>query len=78
MEDNIVEIVMNMHHFNQDLMKQNIMYCEEIERLHSIIKEARELVKNGCCLDDNSKCVDDLIYWQCDELLEILDKENKE
>ena len=42
MEDNIVEIVMNMYNFNQDLMKLNIKYCEEIEELKDIISRLEQ------------------------------------
>ena len=51
MNDDLIDIVMNIHKFNQDLTSLNIKYSEtiekqlqELERLHSIIKEVREYI----------------------------------
>lgn len=53
----------------EDLYKVCIIQQKEIERLHSIIKEVREYVKK----ENHSNWV---MYGR-DEILEILDKENK-
>ena len=50
---------------------------EEIERLNNIINEAKEYIKENACYSINEKCCDELNYDECNELLEILDKENK-
>lgn len=71
MKDDIVEIVLNMHYFTQDLTKQNILYHEEIERLHSIIKEVRKKLKKH----ENDREANR--YAPIIECLEILDRENK-
>lgn len=56
-----------------ELYKDNQIHLNnQLEQKDNIIKEARELVKNECWGDNNSKCIDDLIYYKCDELLEIL------
>lgn len=39
MSEDLIGIVMNIHHFNQDLTSLNIKYLEEIESLRSIIKD---------------------------------------
>lgn len=37
--------------------------------------DIKELVVNNACLDESiNKCVDDLIYYKCDELLDIVNK----
>lgn len=60
------------------LYKDNNEYLNsQLEKRDNIIKEARELVKNECWGDNNLKCIYDLIYYKCDELLEILDVEGK-
>lgn len=80
--DDILKEKLKLHYENEELEAQGKLIkelCKENERLNNIIKEARKLVKNECWGDNNSKCIDDLIYYKCDELLEILDKveENK-
>ena len=75
MNDDLIDIVMNIHKFNQDLTSLNIKYSEtiknqvqELERLHSIIKEVREYIERRD------------IDWGSEEhehVLEILDKENE-
>lgn len=48
---------------------------DEIERLNKALLNIKELVVNNACLDDSiNKCVDDLIYYKCDELLDIVNK----
>lgn len=51
-------------------LRQETMFKLEIERLHSIIKEVRELIKRDLSTDK----VNNLIY---SELLDIIGKENK-
>ena len=46
---------------------------QKIERLHSIIKEAREYIEEDI-KGNYFKRYDDEVYKLCDELLEILDK----
>ena len=67
---------------NPEDMTLMFMWCnekakDEIERLKSIIKEVREYCKN----DDNFQILDlysqDIVDGIQEELLEILDKENK-
>ena len=75
MNDDLIDIVMNIHKFNQDLTSLNIKYSEtiekqlnEIERLHSIIKEVRDYIERRD------------IDWGSEEhnhVLEILQKENE-
>ena len=48
---------------------------EEIERLHNIIKEVREYIKEACWLDEVNK-PNSLGHKQTMKVLEILDKEN--
>jgi len=48
---------------------------KEIERLNKALLDIKELVVNNACLDESiNKCVDDLIYYKCDELLDIVNK----
>lgn len=48
---------------------------QEIERLNKALLDIKELVVNNACLDDSiNKCADDLIYYKCDELLDIVNK----
>ena len=75
MNDDLIDIVMNIHKFNQDLTSLNIKYSEtiekqlnEIERLHSIIKEVRDYIERRD-IDWGSE--------EHDHVLEILDKENE-
>lgn len=78
MKDELVDIMMNIHHFNQDLTNLNIKYSEEIEkqkeeieRLNNIIKEVREYIEeryNGEVLTHTFD------KDNVGELLEILDK----
>lgn len=69
------EVIIN---YDKKLMKANA----EIERLHSIIKEVREWAKNTIFYfdfeEEITKHAFDLLYTkQGQELLEILDKENR-
>ena len=50
---------------------------EEIERLHSIIKEVREYIKEHIRIDDEYPDYMEMLLEEYKELLEILDKENK-
>ena len=75
MNDDLIDIVMNIHKFNQDLTSLNIKYSEtiekqlqELERLHSIIKEVRNYIERRD-IDWGSE--------EHDHVLEILDKENE-
>lgn len=63
------ELLENTLEFNHELMALNIKYEEEIERLHSIIKEVRELLKNDYFEDGSFNN-----YYK---VFELLDKENK-
>ena len=81
MSEDLVNIVMNIHQFNQDLTTLNIKYAEEIERLNNIIKEIRELVENGTDFKSIYFKKDEEDLWKVilsDEIkekyLEILDK----
>lgn len=48
---------------------------KEIERLNKALLDIKELVVNNACLSEEyNKCVDDLIYYKCDELLDIVNK----
>ena len=64
------ELIVNTLKFNQELMKLNIKYSEEIERLNNIIKEVREYIVK---YTDNTN----FIEVPANELLEILDKGEK-
>lgn len=56
-----------------------IDYYEETKRLNSIIKEVREYIKNNAMYSEEwEKCCDDLYTKDCDEVLKILDKVEKE
>ena len=68
LNEKIVDLVLNIHHFNQDVMELNIKYTEEIERLNNIIKEVREVVEEKCKEEYGG------IAWY---IKNILDKENK-
>lgn len=46
---------------------------EEIERLHSIIKEAKEYIYENAYDSERQNCIDDL-WGEIPKLLEILDK----
>lgn len=50
-------------------------YEQEIERLHFIIKEVREKLKE--LVEDDGTFIGEIDYLRKKELLEILDKENK-
>jgi len=50
-------------------------FKDEIERLNKALLDIKKLVVNNACLDEEiNKCVDDLIYYKCDELLDIVNK----
>lgn len=52
----------------------NIELSQEIERLHSIIKEVREYIKDMTLYNEYDKCDTGMKNYQCTHLLEILDK----
>ena len=59
----------------ENVMKANYLLDKEIERLNKALLDIKELVVDNACLDDSiNKCVDDLIYYKCDELLDIVNK----
>lgn len=83
MDDHLVDIVMNIHQFNQDLTRLNIKQAEtieeqkqEIERLTNSIKEAIDYINNHQLVFELSS-KKEISKW-CDmfykELLEILYK----
>ena len=67
--ERLVDLALNIHHFNQDVMELNIKYIEEIERLNNIIKEVREYIENNLYGDYGYEC-----KQSKKELLEILNK----
>ena len=85
MENEILKLISYYKTFNSELMELNIKYIEEIERLHSIIKEVREYIENNSLYeqDYDYDYEENLVeYPPSDEqakkdILEISDKENK-
>ena len=78
-----IEFLANVLKFNRELMDLNIKYEEEIKILQSqlqqkenIIKEVRENIKENW-QGNYFVRYNDNVYKLCDEILEILDKENK-
>ena len=63
------EVIIN---YDKKLMEANA----EIERLHSIIKEAKEFIYENAYDTERENCIDDL-WGEIPKLLEILDKEVK-
>ena len=62
---------------NQDqyIGKLTEAYNNELKRLNKALLDIKELVVNNACLSESdNKCVDDLIYYKCDELLDIVNK----
>lgn len=70
MNEKIVDLALNIYHFNQDVMKLNIKYSEEIERLNNIIKEVREYLK---VREYETKCCE-VCDTMSNRILEILNK----
>lgn len=54
----------------------NIELSQEIERLHSIIKEAREYIKNNSENFDGDLCIGD--YFELKDIVEILERANND
>ena len=79
MEDDIVDIVMNIHQFSQDLMKQNIKYYNEIERLQARIDKALEFIEKHNIIGTNKEYLPSEIE-KCYslELMEILQGSDKD
>jgi len=63
-----------MHAFS--LEELNDINHKEIERLHTIIKEAKEFIYENAYDTERENCIDDL-WGEIPKLLEILDKEVK-
>ena len=76
--DNVEKIIMTKEDYDRNveqLLFKKIEAEQEIERLHSIIKEVKEYIKN---LRDDDEYLEELHFSYDDKykLLEILDKEN--
>ena len=54
--------------------EENDKLQQEIERLQSIIKEAREYIYNNSFDEERKEIIDELWVYEIKELLEILDK----
>lgn len=74
-EDKVMEIIMNLKKFNNDLMDLNIKYAEEIERLNNIINKAIEYIRK---LEFESEELYDISEVARLELLNILQGSDKE
>lgn len=84
-EDMLEEVAINKYlnmianDYNGELAKifeeKYINKDKEIERLNKALLDIKELVVNNACLsEEDNRCVDDLIYYKCDELLGIVNK----
>ena len=58
-------------------MAGNLDYQKEIARLKDIIKEVREYIEKHIRIDDEYPDYMEMLLEEYNELLEILDKENK-
>ena len=74
---NVLDKILKEYKVNLIEFKESNEIKEEIERLHSIIKEVREYIEDACWLDEINKN-NILGHKQTMKVLEILDKENKE
>jgi len=75
-EKKIEELKRKLKQHEKCRRKQQQFYDKEIERLHSIIKEVREYIEENI-RGNYFRRYDDEIYNVCDDIFEILDKENK-
>ena len=76
LNEGLVDLALNIHHFNQDVMELNIKYSKEIERLNNIIKESIEYLQTvyAYLLVDKNFIDDDLQQKQKEikDLMKIL------
>ena len=78
----LMEINKEHQRINGELREENKRLQEECTYMtkkaydfFSALLDIKELVVNNACLDESiNKCVDDLIYYKCDELLDIVNK----
>ena len=67
-EDIIINELINLCDYRDEVFEEN-------KRLNKALLDIKKLVLNNACLDEEiNKCVDDLIYYKCDELLDIVNK----
>ncbi len=60
---------------NKKLQEEVTYMTQKAYDLFSALLDIKEIVVNSACLDKSiNKCVDDLIYYKCDELLDIINK----
>lgn len=80
--ENLKKIEKEHQRINGELREENKRLQEEATYMtkkaydfYSALLDIKELVVNNACLDEGiNKCVDDLIYYKCDELLDIVNK----
>ena len=70
-----VELLKTIFKDSPDILEPLNEIDKEIERLNKALLDIKKLVVINACLDEKiNKCVDDLIYYKCDELLDIVNK----